>query len=172
MIYAGAQKNIGAAGVTVVVIKKDLLQNMQRPLPAIMDYRKHIDAGSLMNTPPVIAVYMSLLTLRWVKKEGGLKEMERRSIEKSTLLYNTIDSLPLFATNIAKEDRSRMNAVYFIENEALQNKFLDDCKANGMIGVKGYRTVGGIRVSMYNALSLQSVEAICTLMKEFAAKNG
>ncbi len=172
LIYAGAQKNMGAAGVTVVVIKKDLLQKMQRPVPAIMDYRKHIEAGSLMNTPPVIAVYMSLLTLRWIKKEGGLKEMERRSIEKSTLLYNTIDSLPLFTTHIAKEDRSRMNAVFFIENEALQNNFFDECKANGMVGVKGYRTVGGIRVSMYNALGLQSVEAICTLMKDFAAKNG
>jgi len=172
LIYAGAQKNMGAAGVTVVVIKKDLLQNMQRPVPSIMDYIKHIDAGSLMNTPPVIAVYMSLLTLRWIKKEGGLKEMERRSKEKSSLLYNTIDSIPLFATHVAKEDRSRMNAVYFIENEALQNKFLEECKANGMVGVKGYRTVGGIRVSMYNALALESVKAICTLMKDFAAKNG
>ena len=172
LIYAGAQKNMGAAGVTVVVIKKDLLQTMQRSVPAIMDYRKHIEAGSLMNTPPVLAVYMSLLTLRWIKKEGGLKEMERRSIEKSSLLYNTIDSLPFFTTHIAKEDRSRMNAVFFIENEILQNKFLDECKANGMVGVKGYRTVGGIRVSMYNALALESVEAICTLMKDFAAKNG
>lgn len=172
LIYAGAQKNMGAAGVTVVVIKKDLLQTMQRPVPAIMDYKKHIEAGSLMNTPPVLAVYMSLLTLRWIKKEGGLKEMERRSIEKSNLLYNTIDSLPLFTTHVAKEDRSRMNAVFFIENEALQNKFLDECKANGMVGVKGYRTVGGIRVSMYNALALESVEAICTLMKDFAVKNG
>jgi len=172
LIYAGAQKNMGAAGVTVVVIKKDLLQTMQRPVPAIMDYKKHIEAGSLMNTPPVLAVYMSLLTLRWIKKEGGLKEMERRSLEKSNLLYNTIDSLPLFTTHVAKEDRSRMNAVFFIENEALQNKFLDECKANGMVGVKGYRTVGGIRVSMYNALALESVEAICTLMKDFAVKNG
>ncbi|MEI6184551.1 MAG: 3-phosphoserine/phosphohydroxythreonine transaminase [Bacteroidota bacterium] len=172
LIYAGAQKNMGAAGVTVVVVKKDFLQNLQRTVPSIMDYRKHIDAGSLMNTPPVLAVYIALLTLRWIKKEGGLKEMERRSLQKSTLLYNTIDSLPLFKTYVAKEDRSRMNAVFFIEDEALQNKFLDECKENGMVGVKGYRTVGGIRVSMYNALSLESVEAICNLMKEFAAKNG
>jgi len=173
LIYAGAQKNMGAAGVTMVVIKKDLLQQpIQRPIPSIMDYRKHIEAGSLMNTPPVLAVYITLLTLRWIKKEGGLKEMERRSLEKSSLLYNTIDSLPLFTTYVAKEDRSRMNAVFFIEDEALQNKFLEECKANGMVGVKGYRTVGGIRVSMYNALAMESVEAICSLMKEFANNNG
>ncbi len=172
LIYAGAQKNMGAAGVTVVIVKKDFLQNIQRPIPSIMDYRKHIEAGSLMNTPPVIAVYIALLTLRWIKKEGGLKEMERRSIQKSTLLYNTIDSLPIFSTYVAKEDRSRMNAVYFINDEALQNKFLETCKANDMVGVKGYRTVGGIRVSMYNALALESVEAICSLMKDFANKNG
>ena len=172
LIYAGAQKNMGAAGVTVVVVKKDFLQNLQRPIPSIMDYRKHIDAGSLMNTPPVLAVYITLLTLRWIKEEGGLKEMEKRSIQKATLLYNTIDSLPLFKTYVAKEDRSRMNAVFFIEDEALQNKFLDECKVNGMVGVKGYRTVGGIRVSMYNALALESVEAICNLMKSFAANNG
>ena len=173
LIYAGAQKNMGAAGVTMVVIKKDLLQQpIQRPIPSIMDYRKHIEAGSLMNTPPVLAVYITLLTLRWIKKEGGLKEMERRSLEKSSLLYNTIDALPLFTTYVAKEDRSRMNAVFFIEDEALLNKFLEECKANGMIGVKGYRTVGGIRVSMYNALAMESVEAICALMKQFATKNG
>jgi phosphoserine aminotransferase len=171
LIYAGAQKNMGAAGVNLIVIKKDILGKVQRKIPAIMDYRNHIEAGSLLNTPPVFAVYVAMLTLRWIIKEGGLNEMEKRANQKSSLLYNTIDTLPLFNCPIVKEDRSKMNAVFFIENEAIQNKFLDECKANGMVGVKGYRTVGGIRVSMYNALEMESVVAITDLMKHFAEKN-
>jgi phosphoserine aminotransferase len=171
LIYAGAQKNMGAAGVSLVVVKKDILGKIKRTISPIMDYRKHIEANSLLNTPPVFAVYVALLTLRWIKKEGGLKEMERRSIEKADLLYSTIDSLPMFKCPIAKEDRSNMNAVFFIEDETLQNKFLDECKEHGMIGVKGYRTVGGIRVSMYNALPLSSVQAFTNLMKDFSARN-
>ena len=171
LIYAGAQKNMGAAGVNLMVVKKDILGKISRPIPAIMDYRKHIEAGSLMNTPPVFAVYVAMLTLRWIKKEGGLKEMEKRSIAKAGLLYDTIDTLPIFHCPIAKEDRSLMNAVFFIKDESLQNKFLEECKLNGMIGVKGYRTVGGIRVSMYNALEYESVVAFTDLMKDFANKN-
>ena len=167
VIYAGAQKNMGAAGVNLLVIRKEVLGKVQRKIPAIMDYKNHIEAGSLLNTPPVFAIYVALLTLRWIKKEGGLSEMERRANEKSQLLYSTIDALPLFHCPIAKEDRSKMNAVFFIEDEAMQNKFLDECKANGMVGVKGYRTVGGIRVSMYNALPLESVQAFCDLATSF-----
>ncbi len=172
LIYAGAQKNMGAAGVNLVVIKKDILPELEHPISAILDYRNQINANSVLNTPPVFAVYVSLLTLRWIKKEGGLKEMERRSLQKADLLYETIDALPIFKCPIVKEDRSRMNAVFFIENEILQNEFLEECKANGMIGVKGYRTVGGIRVSMYNALPVESVEAFCNLAKEFSNKKG
>jgi len=172
LIYAGAQKNMGAAGVTLVVIKKNLLGTRKRPVPAIMDYQKHIEANSLLNTPPVFAVYVALLTLRWIKKEGGLQEMERRSMEKAGLLYSTVEALPLFKCYIAKEDRSNMNAVFFMEEEKLQDEFLEECKANGMVGVKGYRTVGGIRVSMYNALPLESVQAFCDLAKNFAKKKG
>jgi len=168
LIYAGAQKNMGAAGVNVLVVKKDILGKIKRPIPAIMDYQKHIEAGSLMNTPPVFAVYVALLTLRWIKEEGGLAEMERRSIEKSTLLYNTIDSLPAFNCKVAVEDRSRMNAVFFLTDTNREASFLDLCKKEGMVGVKGYRTVGGIRVSMYNALPLESVVAFTNLMKHFA----
>jgi phosphoserine aminotransferase len=171
LIYAGAQKNMGAAGVNLVVIKKDMLGYVNRKIPTILDYRNHIEANSLLNTPPVFAIYVSLLTLRWIKKEGGLKEMEKRSLQKANLLYATIDSLPIFNCTIEKEDRSNMNAVFFIEDENVQNNFLDLCKENGMIGVKGYRTVGGIRVSMYNALELSSVQAFCDLMKDFASKN-
>lgn len=171
LIYAGAQKNMGAAGVNLMVIRKDVLGKVQRKIPAIMDYRNHIEAGSLLNTPPVFAIYVALLTLRWIKQEGGLKEMERKANEKSNLLYSTIDSLPLFTCHVAKEDRSKMNAVFFIEDETLQNKFLDECKAYGMVGVKGYRTVGGIRVSMYNALPLESVQAFCDLATAFNNAN-
>ena len=172
LIYAGAQKNMGSAGVNMLVIKKDILGNLQRRIPTIMNYQKHIEAGSLMNTPPVFAVYVSMLTLKWIEEEGGLVEMGQRSSERASLLYNTLDSLPLFKTYVAKEDRSEMNAVFFIEDENLQNQFLDECKQAGFIGVKGYRTVGGIRVSMYNALPMSSVLAMTDLLKSFAAKHG
>lgn len=172
LIYAGAQKNMGAAGVNLVVVKKDMLGKVKRQIPTIMDYRKHIEAGSLMNTPPVFAVYVSMLTLRWILAEGGLAEMGRRNTEKATLLYNTIDSLPVFKALVAKEDRSQMNAVFFLSDPALEAPFLELCKKEGMIGVKGYRTVGGIRVSMYNALPLESVQLFCSLMQDFARRNG
>ncbi len=172
LIYAGAQKNMGAAGVNLVVVRKDLLDRVSRKIPAIMDYRQHIAAGSLMNTPPVFPVYVSMLTLRWILAEGGLTVMEQRNREKAELLYQTIDSLPIFKTLVKKEDRSWMNAVFFLNDPALEASFLERCAKEGMVGVKGYRTVGGIRVSMYNALPLSSVEAICSLMRDFAAKNG
>ncbi len=172
LIYAGAQKNMGAAGVNMVAVRKDILGGISRPIPAIMDYQKHIEAGSLMNTPPVFAVYVAMLTLRWIKASGGLKVMEADSIAKSNLLYNTIDALPVFHCPIAKEDRSRMNAVFFLADPALETPFLDKCKAAGMVGVKGYRTVGGIRVSMYNALPMESVVNITDLMKDFANSVG
>ena len=171
LIYAGAQKNIGAAGVNLVVLKKDLLGKIKRSIPTIMNYQKHIEAGSLMNTPPVFAVYVSMLTLRWIVAQGGLVEMGKRNKEKSDLLYQTIDSLPVFKTTVAKEDRSQMNAVFFLNNMEQEASFLDLCKKEGMLGVKGYRTIGGIRVSMYNALPLESVEVFCDLMKAFACRN-
>ena len=171
LIYAGAQKNMGAAGVTIVVVKKEILGKINRKIPAILNYQKHIEAGSLLNTPPVFSIYVSLLTLRWIETQGGLAAMEKRNLEKANLLYATIDALPAFHCPIAKEDRSIMNAVFFLSNPELEAPFLDLCKKQGMIGVKGYRTVGGIRVSMYNALPLSSVQAFCDLMKSFAEKN-
>lgn len=168
LIYAGAQKNMGAAGVTMVVVKKSILGKTNRAIPAILDYRKHIEAGSLLNTPPVFAIYVSLLTLRWIEKEGGLIEMEKRNNQKAELLYKTIDNHPAFYCPIAKEDRSIMNAVFFLTDPEKEAAFLDLCKKQGMIGVKGYRTVGGIRVSMYNALPLSSVQAFCDLMNSFS----
>ena len=167
LIYAGAQKNMGAAGVTIVVVKKEILGKVNRKIPAILDYKKHIEAGSLLNTPPVFSIYVSLLTLRWIEAQGGLVEMGKRNNEKAKLLYDTIESLQSFHCPIAKEDRSIMNAVFFLTDPTREAAFLDLCKKEGMIGVKGYRTVGGIRVSMYNALPLSSVQTFCDLMKSF-----
>ena len=171
LIYAGAQKNMGAAGVTLVVVRKDVLGKVKRAIPPIMDYRTHIEAGSLLNTPPVFAIYVSLLTLRWIKKEGGLAEIEKRSKARAELFYNTLDSLPVFTPLVVKEDRSLMNATFAIKDAQLEKEFLDVCKERGMVGVKGHRSVGGLRVSMYNALPLSSVKAICELMKEFNEKH-
>lgn len=172
LIYAGAQKNMGAAGVNIVVVKKDILGKIKRPIPSIMDYKNHIEANSLLNTPPVFPIYVSMLTLRWIEKEGGLAEMEKRAKERADLFYSTLDNLSLFRPLVAKEDRSLMNATFTIDNKQLEDAFLSECKLNGMIGVKGYRTVGGLRVSMYNALPLSSVQAICQLMRHFQQKNG
>lgn len=167
LIYAGAQKNMGAAGVTLVVIKKEMLGKVSRQIPAILDYRLHIENASLLNTPPVFAIYVSMLTLQWIIAEGGLIEMEKRARQRADLFYNTLDSLPLFEKIVDVEDRSLMNAVFTIRNSELEQKFLQECEANGMVGVKGHRSVGGLRVSMYNAMSLESVKALCDLMTAF-----
>ena len=168
MIYAGAQKNIGAAGVNMIVIKKDILGKVNRKLPGMMDYRQHIEAGSVLNTPPVFAIYVCMLTLRWLKKIGGIPAIEKINKEKANLLYDTLDSLPVFRPTVAKEDRSRMNVVFVMNDPELEKKFQSLCKENGMIGVKGHRSVGGFRVSLYNALPLESVRSLTELMKEFA----
>jgi phosphoserine aminotransferase len=172
LMYAGAQKNAGAAGVNIVIVNKNILGKTKRKIPTIMDYRQHLEAGSLLNTPPVFAVYVSLLTLRWLKKMGGIAEIEKQNTAKAKLFYDTLDALPLFRGTVAKEDRSKMNAVFFMENAALENEFLELCRKEGMVGVKGHRSAGGFRVSMYNALGMESVKAITGLMKEFANKKG
>ena len=172
LIYAGAQKNIGAAGVNVVVVNKNILGKVSRVIPTIMDYRNHIQAGSLLNTPPVFAVYVCLLTLRWLKDQGGVAAIEQINNSKAKLFYDVLDSLPVFKGLVAKEDRSKMNAVFILEDAVLEKQFLELCKNEGMIGVKGHRTVGGFRVSMYNALPLESVKAITDLMREFANRKG
>lgn len=172
LIYAGAQKNVGAAGVNLVIVNRDILGRVKRPLPTIMDYRNHIKEGSMLNTPPVFAVYVCLLTLRWLKAQGGVAAIEKINNQKAELFYNTLDSLPIFRGTVNKEDRSKMNAVFVMNDPTLEEAFLQLCKANGMIGVKGHRSVGGFRVSMYNALPLASVQVLTELMKDFAAKNG
>lgn len=172
LIYAGAQKNIGAAGVNVVIIKKDILGKVVRKLPTMMDYRVHIENGSMVNTPPVFAVYVCMLTLRWLKQRGGVAEIEKINDIKAKLLYDTIDSLPVFKPTVAKEDRSKMNVVFVMENPELEKQFLAECKENGIVAIKGHRSVGGFRASLYNALPLESVQVLTELMKEFATSHG
>lgn len=172
LIYAGAQKNIGAAGVNVVVLKPSVLGKVKRTLPTMMDYRNHMEAGSLLNTPPVFAIYVCMLTLRWLKNRGGIPAIEKENNQKAHLLYSTIDSLPLFKGTVAREDRSKMNACFVMPDKELEKEFALFCDREGFIGIKGHRTVGGFRISLYNALPLQSVETLTEAMKEFAAKKG
>ncbi|HKP31077.1 MAG TPA: 3-phosphoserine/phosphohydroxythreonine transaminase [Chitinophagaceae bacterium] len=172
LIYAGAQKNMGAAGVNLVVLKKDILGKVNRKIPSMMDYILHIEAGSLLNTPPVFAIYVCLLTLRWLKQQGGVQGIEKINEQKSKLLYDTLDSLPMFSPTVEKQDRSNMNVVFVMDDKESEAEFQTMCKEEGMIGVKGHRSVGGFRVSLYNALPLESVKALTNLMKYFAGKKG
>ncbi|HEY0676626.1 MAG TPA: 3-phosphoserine/phosphohydroxythreonine transaminase [Chitinophagaceae bacterium] len=172
LIYAGAQKNIGAAGVNLVVVDKNILGKVNRKMPGMMDYRQHIEAGSLLNTPPVFAIYVCMLTLRWLKNKGGIAGIEKINDRKAELLYQTIDSIPMFRPTVAKEDRSKMNVVFVMDDKEAEKEFLQLCKSEGMVGVKGHRSVGGFRVSLYNALQLESVQALCELMRHFASRKG
>lgn len=172
LIYAGAQKNIGAAGVNMVIVKKNMLGKINRKLPSMMDYRNHIENGSMLNTPPVFAVYVCMLTLRWLKQQGGAAAMEKLNGAKAKLLYDTLDAVPMFIPKVATKDRSLMNVVWIMQDAELEKLFLTTCKENGMIGVKGHRTVGGFRASLYNALTIESVKALTDLMHHFAQKHG
>jgi phosphoserine aminotransferase len=172
LIYAGAQKNIGAAGVNLVIVRKDILGKVTRKLPTMMDYRKHVENGSMLNTPPVFAIYVCMLTLRWLKRQGGIAAMEKINDRKAALLYETLDGLPMFRPKVAKADRSKMNVVFVIDDPALEKEFQDVCNKNGMVGIKGHRSVGGFRASLYNALPLESVRVLTDLLKDFANKKG
>lgn len=172
LIYAGAQKNIGAAGVNMVIVNKNLLGKVNRQLPAMMDYRNHIENGSMLNTPPVFAVYVCMLTLRWLKEQGGVAAIEKINNEKAALLYDTLDSLPIFTPTVAREDRSLMNVVWVMKEKALEAEFLEETRSNGIVGVKGHRTAGGFRASLYNALPIESVKVLTALLTDFAKRKG
>jgi len=172
LIYAGAQKNIGPSGATLVIINEKLLGKVSRPIPTILDYRNHIREKSMLNTPPVFAVYVAMLTLRWLKNKGGVAAIEKENDAKAKLFYDTLDSLPVFRGPVAKEDRSKMNACFVMPDQELEKKFMAVCKENNFYGIKGHRTTGGFRISMYNALQYESVIALTDLMKEFEQKHG
>jgi phosphoserine aminotransferase len=167
LIFAGAQKNMGAAGTNLVVVNKNILGKVKRPIPAIMDYRNHIEAKSMLNTPPVFAIYVSMLTLRWLRENGGVEAMEKLNAQKATMLYNAIDNSKIFKPTAAKEDRSRMNVCFVMEDAEKEKAFLDFAKQNNIYGIKGHRSVGGFRASLYNALPLKSVEYLVEKMEEF-----
>jgi phosphoserine aminotransferase len=170
IIYAGAQKNMGPAGTTLVVIKEEILGKNGRTIPSMLDYLKHIKAESMYNTPSVFAVYASMLTLQWLKKSGGIAAIEKLNTEKATLLYSEIDRNPLFKGTANVADRSMMNACFLLENEDHAPIFDALWKAAGIIGLPGHRSVGGYRASMYNALSLESVQVLVDVMQDFESK--
>ena len=169
LIFAGAQKNMGAAGATLVVVNKQILGKVKRAIPPIMDYRNHIQAKSMLNTPPVFAVYVSMLTLRWLKENGGPEAMEKLNNEKSDLLYNAIDKSKIFKGTVLKEDRSKMNVCFVMDDPEKEKAFLEFSKQNNIYGIKGHRSVGGFRASLYNALPLSSVKYLVGKMEEFEA---
>ena len=174
IIYGGAQKNLAPSGVTFVIIRNDILGKVDRPIPTMMNYQTHIDKESMFNTPPVLPIFSALQTLRWLKAQGGLEVMEKMNIAKAKILYDEIERNKLFKSTIPnKADRSRMNICFVMNDgfEALEKEFLDLASANGMLGLKGHRSVGGFRASTYNALPKESVEALVALMKDFETKN-
>ncbi|WP_374164586.1 3-phosphoserine/phosphohydroxythreonine transaminase [Arcticibacter sp. MXS-1] len=172
LIYAGAQKNIGPAGVVVVIVKDELLGKSGRKLPSMLDYKIHVDNKSLYNTPPVFSIYTSMLNLRWLKAKGGVEQIEKENIAKAQALYDEIDANPLFKGTCEKEDRSRMNVCFVTVNPEHEKPFLKLAEERGMVGIKGHRSVGGFRASIYNALPITGVYALIDVMREFAQKNG
>jgi phosphoserine aminotransferase len=173
MIYAGAQKNIGPSGVTVVVVKKGFLETGRKDIPKIFQYRTHADNNSLYNTPPTFGIYLVRNVLAWVKEVGGLAAMEKRNREKGEVLYGAIDAHPSFyRCPIDPKSRSLMNVVFRLPTEALEEQFVAEAKKQKMIGLKGHRSVGGIRVSTYNAVSVEWVKTLADFMNDFVKRNG
>ncbi|NBL63966.1 3-phosphoserine/phosphohydroxythreonine transaminase [Flavobacterium sp. NST-5] len=170
LIYAGAQKNMGPAGVTLVVLKEEILGKTERNIPSILDYQKHISAESMYNTPPVFAVYTSLLTMKWLKNLGGISAIEQINIAKAKLLYDEIDRNPLFEGTAKTEDRSNMNATFLLKDNSHTEIFDKMWKEAGISGLPGHRSVGGYRASMYNALPLESIQVLVDVMQELRFK--
>lgn len=167
LIYAGAQKNIGPAGVNLVVVNKNILGRVKRAIPTMMDYRNHINEGSMLNTPPVFAVYVCMLTLRWLRSQGGVAAIEKINEQKASLLYKEIDENELFTGTAAKEDRSRMNVCFVMKDPSMEKAFLEYAGSHGIVGIKGHRSVGGFRASLYNAMSLRGVQVLVDVMQIF-----
>ena len=169
IIYGGAQKNLSMAGVTFVIVRNDVLGHVSRAIPTMLDYRTHVDKGSMFNTPPVVPIYCALQNLKWIKAQGGVAEMERRAKERAEMLYAEIDRNSLFRGTANKEDRSLMNICFVMNDEykELEAEFLAFAQSKGMQGVKGHRSVGGFRASCYNAMPLEGVKALVACMQEF-----
>ena len=172
-IYAGAQKNLAMAGVTIVIVKDEKLGKAPREIPTMLDYRTHVEKGSMFNTPPVVPIYSALETLRWIKKNGGVETMDKLAQKRAEIVYGEIDRNKLFRGTAATEDRSLMNICFVMNDEykELEKEFLDFAVSKGMVGVKGHRSVGGFRASCYNAQTIEGCEALVACMKEFEAKH-
>ena len=171
MIYAGAQKNLGPAGTTLVIIRKDMLGKVNREIPTMLNYQTHIDKKSTFNTPPVFPIYVCMLVFRWLKDMGGIKEIEKHNIKKAEKLYATIDGCQSFYGTVEEEDRSLMNVTFKLKDESLNEAFVNIASQNGCIGIKGHRSAGGFRASIYNAMSQEGVEKLCEIMKAFDSKH-
>lgn len=172
-IYAGAQKNVSMAGVTIIIVKDDKLGKAPRQIPTMLDYRTHVEKGSMFNTPPVVPIYSALENLRWIKKNGGVEAMDKRANERADMLYTEIDRNKLFRGTVKEEDRSVMNICFVMNDEyaELEKPFLDYAISQGMVGVKGHRSVGGFRASCYNAQTVEGVQALIKCMKDFEAQH-
>lgn len=173
LIYGGAQKNLSMAGVTFVIVKDEILGKVSRPIPTMLDYRTHASKGSMFNTPPVMPIYCALQTLKWIKAQGGVKEMERRAIERAEILYAEIDRNKMFRGTAREDSRSLMNICFVMADEYkdLEKEFLAFAQEKGMVGIKGHRDVGGFRASCYNAMPLEGVKALVACMQEFEAQH-
>ena len=171
LIYAGAQKNAGPAGLTFVIVREDLIGHAQKGTPSVMDYKLQADAESMLNTPATYAIYIAGLVFKWLKTQGGLPAVEKKNVEKAKLLYDFLDRSEFFANPVAKEDRSRMNVPFTLKDAKLDEAFLKGAAARGMVQLKGHRSVGGMRASIYNAMPLEGVQCLVDYMKEFEAQH-
>ena len=172
LIYAGAQKNAGPAGLTFVIVREDLIGQAQKGTPTVMDYKLQADADSMLNTPATYAMYIAGLVFKWLKQQGGLVSMERKNVEKARLLYDLLDSSAFYSNPVAREDRSRMNVPFTLKDAKLDEEFLKGAAKQGMVQLKGHRSVGGMRASIYNAMPIEGVQALVRYMKDFEKKHG
>jgi phosphoserine aminotransferase len=172
LIYAGAQKNAGPAGLTIVIVRDDLIGQAAKGTPSVMDYKLQADADSMLNTPATYSLYVAGLVFKWLKQHGGLPSMEKKNIEKAKLLYDYLDSSAFFHNPVAKEDRSRMNVPFTLKDKALDEAFLQGAAERGLLQLKGHRSVGGMRASIYNAMPIEGVQRLLDYMREFERKNG
>lgn len=172
LIYAGAQKNIGPAGLTIVIVREDLIGNALPGTPSVLDYRQQAEANSMVNTPPTFAIYLAGLTFQWLLAKGGLEAVERENVAKSTLLYDYLDSQDFYSNSVEKADRSRMNVPFRLRDESLDGQFLKEAEARGLSQLKGHRFVGGMRASLYNAMPFDGVQALVAFMADFARRHG
>jgi phosphoserine aminotransferase len=172
LIYAGAQKNAGPAGLTIVIVREDLTGQAAKGTPSVMDYKLQADADSMLNTPATYSLYIAGLVFKWIKQQGGLAEMEKRNVEKAKLLYDCLDASGFFRNPVAKEDRSRMNVPFTLRDKALDEAFLKGAAERGLTQLKGHRSVGGMRASIYNAMPVEGVRALVAYLREFEQKHG